>query len=214
MSKEIIATAGTGTNYEPLPAGNYVARCYSMVHIGTIKEEYQGETKMQNKVRITWELPTETKVFKEENGEQPYVLSKEFTLSMHEKSTLRKWLESWRGKAFTQEESKAFNVAKLVGAACMLNVIHKEKKDGGKKAEISSISAMPKGLQCPEAINKPVIFSVLDFDSELFADFPDFLKEKIKGSNEYKAMAAPMVATEPYKQEEETFTANTDDLPF
>ena len=26
---------------------------------------------MQNKVRITWEFPTELKVFKEENGEQP-----------------------------------------------------------------------------------------------------------------------------------------------
>ena len=87
-----------------------------MVHIGKVEEEYLGEKKMQNKVRITWELHEEKKVFKEENGEQPFVLSKEFSLSMHEKSSLRKWLESWRGKAFTEDESKLSDstIAKLV----------------------------------------------------------------------------------------------------
>lgn len=211
MSTAIIATnTGSGANYDPAPQGNHVARCISMVHIGTVEEEYLGEKKMQNKVRITWELPEEKKVFKEENGEQPFVLSKEFTLSMHEKSTLRKWLESWRGKAFTEEESKQFDVAKLVGAPCLLNVIHKEKKDKTMRADIASVSTLPKGMVCPEAINPMIVFSVSDFNQEIFDTFPDFIKDKIKSSREYKAMQQPNVV------EISPSTANdeTDDLPF
>ena len=93
---EIIASSNTsGKSFSPVDAGNYVARCYSMIQIGTIPEEYKGEKKEANKVRLTFELPTETKVFKEENGEQPYVVSKEFTLSLHEKASLRKFL-AWQ----------------------------------------------------------------------------------------------------------------------
>lgn len=211
MTAIIATNSGSGANYDPAPQGNHVARCISMVHIGTVEEEYLGEKKMQNKVRITWELPEEKKVFKEENGEQPFVLSKEFTLSMHEKSTLRKWLESWRGKAFTEEESKQFDVAKLVGAPCLLNVIHKEKKDKSMRADIASISTLPKGMVCPNAINPLVVFSVNDFKQEIFDTFPDFIKDKIKSSREYKAMQQPnAVEVAPAPTTDDT----TDDLPF
>lgn len=42
----ITATNEGGVNYAPLEAGTYPARCYSMVHIGTIQEEFQGEKKI------------------------------------------------------------------------------------------------------------------------------------------------------------------------
>ena len=108
----IIATSNGGTSYEPIPSGSYPARCYSMIHLGTIEENILGTVKKLNKVRITWELPTELKVFKEENGEQPHVISKEFTLSLHEKATLRNFLKNWRGKDFTEDEAKAFDIEK------------------------------------------------------------------------------------------------------
>lgn len=207
---EIIASTNGSSNYEPVPAGNYVARCISMVHIGTITEEYLGEKKTANKIRVTWELPTETKVFNPEKGEQPFVLSKEFTLSLHEKSTLRKWLESWRGRGFTQEETARFDVSKLVGAACMLNVIHTQK-NGNTYANISSISAMPKGLQCPAQINQPVVFSVLQFDEEKFNSFPEFIKDKIKASKEYRDRINYPNQVEMQPEHEENVNG---DLPF
>ena len=122
----IIATSNGGTSYEPIPSGSYPARCYSMIHLGTIEENILGTVKKLNKVRITWELPTELKVFKEENGEQPHVISKEFTLSLHEKATLRNFLKNWRGKDFTEDEAKEFDIEKSVGAPCMLNITHKK----------------------------------------------------------------------------------------
>jgi len=185
---QIVATSTGGTNYEPCPAGNHVARCVSMVHIGTIEENYQGETKFANKVRLTWELPNERKVFHEEKGEQPYVLSKDFTLSMHEKANLRKALESWRGKAFTEKEAEAFNITVLLGKPCMLNVIWKEKKDGNMRADIAGITAMPKGIPCPPQENPTTIFTINSPDWDMFDTLPDFLKGKIRESNEFKAM--------------------------
>jgi len=190
---EIIASSNTsGKSFSPVDAGNYVARCYSMIHIGTIPEEYKGEKKEVNKVRLTFELPTETKVFKEENGEQPYVVSKEFTLSLHEKASLRKFLESWRGKGFTEQEASHFDVSKLLGKPCMLNIIHKTKLDGNIRADISSVSPIPKGLSCPAPVLSPVIFAVNSFSKDIFDTLPEFLRDKIRTSREYKQLSLPV----------------------
>jgi len=229
MATPIIATSnGNSSNFEPCPAGNHIARCYSMVHIGTIDDTYLGEAHTANKVRISFEFPTEKRVFKEENGEQPYALSKEFTLSMHEKSNLRKVLEGWRGKAFTEDEAKAFDITKLLGVPCLANVIHKEKKDGtGVRAEIASISALPKGFTCPEQINPSVVFTVNEFNWDVFETFPEWIKEKIRTSREYKAMQKAQPKTQPTQSAqvfpepnqappENLFNEQnpTDDLPF
>jgi len=188
----ILATTN-GVAKELIPAGNYIARCYQMLEIGTVEEAYQGEAKTQKKVRIGWELPTELRVFNTEKGEQPMVISQEYTLSMHEKSNLRKTLASWRGKDFTEGEAKSFDITKLLGAACMLNIIHRPGKTDPSKMyqAISSISAMPKGVTAPKAINKPVILSYDGWDEELFNILPDFIRDKMKGSQEYKQMQHP-----------------------
>ena len=199
----IIATSNGSTNFEPIATGNYPARCYSMVHLGSIEENILGTIKKLNKVRITWELPTELKVFKEEKGEQPHVISKEFTLSLHEKATLRGFLKNWRGKDFTDEEAKSFDIEKLVGAPCMLNITHKTKKDGsGVYAEIGSVSAMPKGFVCPDAINIPFIFTYENFDEAKFNSLPEFMKNKMINSDEYKLATTGGREIESPKEEE------------
>jgi hypothetical protein len=207
-----IVASNNGVKRELIPAGNYVARCYSMVHIGTVDEEYMGEKKTLNKVRIGWELPTETKVFKPENGEQPHVISQEFTLSLHEKSNLRKMLASWRGKDFSEEEAKKFDVSKLIGQPCMLNIIHKHStKDPAQIYQtISSISSTPKGIPCPPPVNEPFILDYDDFDEEKFNALPDFMKEKMKTSKEYRNMQQPHVSHVDVNE----ITEPMDDLPF
>lgn len=210
----IIATnKGGGTNYEPIPTGNYPARCYSMIHIGTIEENILGTIKILNKVRITWELPTELKVFKEENGEQPIVISKEFTLSMHEKSTLRNYLKNWRGKDFTEEEANAFDITKLIGVPCMLNITHKKSKDGQRTyAEIGSISTMPKGFECPPQINESFIFTYENFNENNFNKLPEFIRLKMITSEEYKKLKSGGVEHE--MNNNTNFKEVEDDLPF
>lgn len=189
----IIAT-NEQKNITPAPAGTHVARCFSMVHIGTIPETIKGISKEMNKVRISWELSNEKKVFKEENGEQPFVLSKEFTLSMNEKANLRKFLESWRGQKFTEEQAASFDISVLIGKPCMVTVVHNISKASGKTyAEIAAVTSMPKGMDAPEQINPSFEFSVDNFDQQKFDSLPDFLKDKIKSSKEYKEMNHPNV---------------------
>lgn len=200
---------GTGRAYEPVPAGTYIARCISMVHIGTIMDSYQGESKLMNKVRVTWELPTEQKVFSEELGEQPYVLGKEFNLSLNEKATLRKFLESWRGKPFTDQEAKAFDITVLLDKPCMLNVIHKTSKASGKTyAEIASVSPMMKGIQCPLRINDLFQFSYEPFEEWRFNELPEWLREKVKTSLEYTAIMKGHHETLPAQEDD------NDETPF
>lgn len=187
-----ITATNTQTNREPIPAGNYIARCYQMIEIGTVKETILGKEKILPKVRIGWELPTELKVFKEENGEQPMVISKEYTLSMAEKANLRIALKSWRGKDFTEEEARKFDITKLLGVPCMLNIIHKPSKDGTRVyEEISGITPLPKGIICPEQINPTFVLSYDDFDVQRFDKLPDFIKNKMVTSMEFVAITNP-----------------------
>ena len=157
----MIEATSSGSDFKPVDAGTYVARCYSMVHIGTVEQEYMGEKKDMNKVRITWELPTE--LYKTEEDEKPFSVSKEFTLSMHEKANLRKFLEGWRGKGFSEDEAKKFDITKLLGVPCMISIIHKTSKQGKVYAEITSASALPKGLECPPQINPNFEFTYTPF---------------------------------------------------
>jgi len=173
-------------NREKVPSGTHIARCYSMVHIGTVTWEYLGEVKETDKVRISFELPAEMRKFNEEEM-QPMVISKEYTLSMHEKSNLRKDLESWRGKTFTESEARDFDILNLIGVPCSLGVIHRENKNGNIYANISSISGLPKGVDCPDQIN-PIF--ILDYNenwsTEKFETLPDFIKDQMKETPEYE----------------------------
>lgn len=170
-----------------------MARCYQMLHIGTVTEYIMGAPKTLNKVRIGWELPTERRTFKAENGEQPFVISQEYTLSMHEKSNLRKILASWRGKDFTDKEAESFDITKLLGQPCMINIIHKPKKTDPSIVyeQIAGITPMPKGFTCPPQENKTQVLQYDDFNNALFDGLPDFIKDKMQGSLEYQAMMNP-----------------------
>jgi len=209
-----INATNSGTQRELIPAGNYIARCYQMIEIGTVEEIIIGEKKTLRKVRIGWELPDELRVFNPEKGEQPCVISQEFTLSMNEKANLRKMLASWRGKDFTEDEARCFDISKLLGVPCMLNIIHKPSKADASKVyeQIGSVSPLPKSVKCPDQINKTIVLSYDNFDWGLFDSMPDFIKQRMKSSKEFAAMQQPNVTnvTEPAQEH----IGDDDDLPF
>lgn len=209
----INATSKSNQNYEPLAAGVYLARCYYMCELGTIPIPYKGENQWKHRVHIRFELPTELKEFKEGEGLKPYSVSSDYTLSTHKKSGLRAMLGNWRGKALTDEEAESFDITKLLGVPCMISVVH--NKVGDKTyANIGSISAVAKGMTCPPQINPTFEFSLSEnFNQAKFDSLPDWLKDKIKTSDEYKALMNPEhTEATPSSGSEEPQPDN--DLPF
>jgi hypothetical protein len=188
-----ITAKSTGVKRDLIPADNHVAICVKMIEIGTTTENVMGTVKHLHKVRIGWELPNETKVFDEAKGAQPLVIDKEYTLSLADKANLRKDLKSWRGRDFTEEELKNFDISNLLGAPCMLNIVHTpSKKDASVFYEdISSISKMPKGSIKPEQHNPNYLLSYEDWDEEKFQALPDFIKNKMITTPEYHQLRNP-----------------------
>ncbi len=62
-----MAIIAKGKNRVLIPAGNHVARCYQVIHIGTVDREFKGKKTKQNKVRFGWELPEEMRESSEGN---------------------------------------------------------------------------------------------------------------------------------------------------
>jgi hypothetical protein len=77
-----------------------------------------GNPKVQTKTRLVFLLDAQM-----DDG-RPFELAPLYTASLHEKAKLRKDLESWRGRAFTPEELKGFDLEKLIGANCQIQVVH------------------------------------------------------------------------------------------
>lgn len=182
---------------EPIPAGLQHAVCYGVVDLGTQpplpNSQYPG--KKSHKVQLLWQLVDERRDFTLKDGttvNERAVLSKEFTLSLGDKGNLRPFLESWRGRQFTAEELKGFDLSKLVGANCMLNVIHATVGRPPKTVDrIQSIAPLPKSMKDQKA---EVEGDTIHFDFESYRGgalperIPGWLRERIQRSDEWQAM--------------------------
>lgn len=199
------------------PAGTHIARCIQIIDLGTQDDTYMGKPKIVPKVRISWELPNELFVFREEAGEQPFMISNEYTANLGEKATLRHHLESWRGRPFTAEELKGFDLKSILGKACMLTVIHKAKLNGtGLYDKVAGVTAMPKdaatkkAMLAPAQINPSVVYDIGDGENDVFDKLPDWIKDKIRASREFKDPQR----NHPADEEPGNFDLEADDIPF
>jgi hypothetical protein len=170
----LLAKDSGGGSFELTPAGNHIGVCYMVCDLGDQDIEWQGTAKVQRKVRISWELPGELM----QDG-RPFSVSKKYTLSLSDKANLRKDLESWRGRAFTDSELEGFDLFNVIGKACMINVIH-ETNNGKTYANVASVASLPKGVVAPQPCNQPVSFSLDDEDAvNKFNGLPDWLQKLI-----------------------------------
>lgn len=175
-----LTATNKGGDFEMTPEGTHIARCYRIIDLGTQFNEQYG--KNQQKVMIAWELPAELM----EDG-RPFSVSKRYTLSLNKKANLRLALEAWRGKVFTDEEAQGFDLKKVLGQPCYLNITHETKGDK-TYTNITSILKLPKGVVCPPLVNQAQVLDFDNFDDEVFNSLSDRLKETIQVTPEYKCM--------------------------
>jgi len=130
------------------PEGLHQAVCCDVVDLGLVKTEW-GE---KPKVRVIFQLA----IFDEDGAElynpditdadKRFEVRRDFGLSLAEKSLLRPFLESWRGRKFTREELDGFDLEKLIGINCQAQIIHNITEQGKTYANIQAAVPLGRGM--------------------------------------------------------------------
>ena len=206
-------------NFESTPPGSHLARCYRIVDLGTQKSEYQGQVKYLHKVMLGWEIHgvNEDGTPIKMNDGRPFGIFKNYTLSWSEKANLRLDLQSWRGKPFTQEEMRKFDLKNVLGAWCMLNVIERAGQDGKTYTNVNGVTPVPAMIKqngLPTAVNANELFKIDDPDMEMFNKFSDHLKAKIAASPEWQKLQGKTPAPAPQAAPAKPAFDEDDDIPF
>ena len=152
---------------------------------------------VKEQVVLYWEISEQ----KMDDG-RPMIIYSTYTNSMHEKSNLRRDIESWRGKKLTEDESKAFDLRVVLGHPCQLSVVHRNAANGNTYANVQAVTGIPKGLPVPEAINDVICFD-LDADGDVSV-LPEWLQRKVSERKSLAEAAESVEAVEEFN----------DDIPF
>jgi hypothetical protein len=173
-----------GTGYTPPDEGVFQAVCYGLYDCGLQYSEKWDKT--AHRVLLSWEIP-ELRMEIERDGKTlnlPRAISREYTLSLHKKAQLRKDLEAWRGRIFTAEELAGFDLQKILGSNCMIQVLH-TKKDDRTYANITAIMPLMKQLKPLKPENPVKFFSFEDKEPKIPDDTPEWIINKIQAAKEW-----------------------------
>ncbi len=121
--------------YTPAPEGLHQAVCCDVVDLGLLPTPWGPK----HKIELRWQL----EINNPDNGDKPFMVTKRFTSSLHEKATLRSVLETWRGKKFADEELDGFDIEALLGVNCQVQVIH-NITDDATYANVQAVVPAPR----------------------------------------------------------------------
>jgi hypothetical protein len=150
MAEELIASAGSSMNIPVHPAEQFPATCIDIVDLGMVELTWQGTTRKKHRFYLRFFCG---EYFEDDEGKKrPLWIDQYFTLSLHENSALRPFLENWRGKKFTEDELRGFDLMNLLHAPAFLQVDHTHK-NGKTYADIVSVMRLPKAMEAPGVPN-------------------------------------------------------------
>ena len=179
----LTARENSGAQSSPIPEGLHMAYCCGLYDIG--EQHNEKFNKLNRQVVISWALPNET--ISIQGMDEPRIVSKTYTLSLGDRSNLRAHLKSWRGRDFTPEELEGFDLVKIVGAPCQIQIIHEINGDR-TYANIAAIVPYPKGMP---PIEKPILPRVFDLDTSPISELqtlPQWIQERIMKSPTYASL--------------------------
>ena len=205
----LIAKKGGSGNFDPIAEGIFNAVCYMVIDLGTHLDPTFG--KRLHSCLIGWEVPSERIEIEKDGVKQdlPRAISKKYTISLNEKANLRKDLQTWRGKTFTEQELEGFDIKNVLGKSCMIQIIHNKKADK-VYANIAAIMPLMKGIAPLVAENPLKFYSIQDDRDVIPAGTPQWIIDIIKTSDEWQTF----VPAEEQGQVEETSGGSEDDVPF
>lgn len=179
-----IAKDNGGGDFKPVPQGLHLAICIMVIDGGIhYNQMYNNENPL---IKLVWEIPNETIEF---NGSiMPMTIQQNYTNSLSPKANLKKALESWRGQAFTKKELEGFDVTKVLGVPCQINVIHNIK---GDKTYGNIAGIMPaKGMQIPQPVHPLIKFDLDNKTDQSWAALPEWIQKWIMKSKAFQGHQA------------------------
>src|SRR5262245_18656332 len=108
-----LTAADNRPEYKAAPAGLHAAVWADLIDHGDVLTPFRPKPIRQ--ISLRWQLDK----VDPETGRR-FMISRRYTLSLNERSTLSKDIENWRGMAFTPAERKAgFVLESLLGENCL-----------------------------------------------------------------------------------------------
>ena len=206
----LIASDNGGISIPKLEGGVYTAISSAIIDIGIQTSVKFGNT--QRKFMMIWNIVGEDV---EINGQkQPRTMSKEYSYSLNEKSTLRKDLQAWRGQVFNEEELRGFNLLNVLNKGCQLQIIL-EEKNGKQYNNIASIMALQKGSTV-EGLKEIYYFDLENKETwNNWNKIPNWIQERIKKADNYSSSGLEeYIAGNEMATTETDELVSDDDLPF
>lgn len=200
------APTQASSDYTPAPEGNQVGILVGLYYFGVQPYTYKGEEKMRHECRVVFELPNAKAKFGDSDEERPYMVGKNGTYSMNEKSFLRKVVEACHGKKLAEDEAVNFEIESVVGKPCLVNISHYES-NGNTYAGIDNVSAIPSGMTAPERTNPTVVFDINHFTQEQYDSLPEWMRNKVINAN-----GKPITLDDRISPEDRAIKA--EDIPF
>ena len=129
--------------------------------------------------------------------------------TLGKKATLRKLLEGWRGKAFTDEELKdGFDLSKLVGLGCQLVI----QPNSNNNPKVMSIAKANQKLVGDRQLKS--FFIEDDWGGHIPDDLPDWMQEALGECDEYIALQDGDAQKGPETPAADPVDEYEDDIPF
>lgn len=200
----------TASRIPPIEPGTYPAVCYGLIDLGEqFSETYQ---KWSRKVLIMWELPGE--IIDTGSGDVGNrVISQKYTASLSDRAALRRDLIAWRGRDFTPEELKGFDLHTIVGAPCLLNIVHRDYQ-GNTYANIGGVMKLPKGMAVEKPTMAHVVFDLDTDDLAVVETLPEWVQKQVKESRQYKERTGNAPAADMKMDDFREDVEDEDDVPF
>lgn len=137
MADDLVAR-DTGGSYEKPPADGYSAVAVDVIDLGY--HYNRTYDKVEHKIAIVFQLDALNTAGKR------FEIANRLTFTFGEKSNLRKFLGTWRGKTYNDDEAReGAPLRKLVGQPAYITIEHKVSGDK-TYANIVGITKLPKGL--------------------------------------------------------------------
>lgn len=201
-------TEESGGDFKRLETGVYNARCDLLADLG-MRETNFGD---KHKVYIRFAIPDQT-VEKEDGTTFQMSIGSQYTASLNKKANLRKMLENWRGKPFTDEELKGFELTKLLNAPATVVVGSYVDREGKERPKIESVIRCKANV---EPLDHEAVAFGLDSTERELADAPEWISEAIREArakqNIAEANKAEQDAAAHQSDEDEGYY--NDDVPF